>query len=50
VLDLLASHGISYLRVERAEPDLASVYFRLAGKGLEAPGERNRGGKRRNGR
>jgi ABC-type multidrug transport system ATPase subunit len=49
-LDLLASHGISYLRVERAEPDLASVYFRLAGKGLEAPGERNRGGKRRNGR
>jgi ABC-2 type transport system ATP-binding protein len=40
-LDLLAAHGISYLRVERAEPDLAGVYLRLAGKGL---GER--GGKR----
>jgi ABC-type multidrug transport system ATPase subunit len=46
-LDLLASRGVSYLRVERAEPDLASVYFRLAGKGLAAPGERGRGGKRR---
>jgi ABC-2 type transport system ATP-binding protein len=46
-LDLLASHGISYLRVERAEPDLASVYFRLAGKGLAAPAEPNRGRKRR---
>jgi ABC-type multidrug transport system ATPase subunit len=46
-LDLLASRGISYLRVERAEPDLASVYFRIAGKGLEAPGERSHGGKRR---
>jgi ABC-type multidrug transport system ATPase subunit len=46
-LDLLASRGISYLRVERAEPDLASVYFRLAGKGLATPAERNRGGKRR---
>ena len=40
-LDLLAAHGTSYLRVERAEPDLAGVYLRLAGKGL---GER--GGKR----
>jgi ABC-2 type transport system ATP-binding protein len=49
-LDVLTSRGISYLRVERAEPDLASVYFRLAGKGLEAPGERSRGGKRRDGR
>jgi ABC-type multidrug transport system ATPase subunit len=49
-LDLLASHGISYLRVERAEPDLASVYFRFAGKGLDGPRERNRGGKRREGR
>ena len=49
-LDLLASRRISYLRVERAEPDLASVDFRFAGKGLEAPGERNRGGKRRDGR
>jgi ABC-type multidrug transport system ATPase subunit len=48
-LDLLASRGVSYLRVERAEPDLASVYFRLAGKGLAAPGERGRGGKRRGG-
>ncbi len=48
-LDLLASRGVSYLRVERAEPDLASVYFRLAGKGLTAPGERGRGGKRRDG-
>ena len=37
-LDLLASRGVSYLRVERAEPDLASVYFRLAGKGLLVPG------------
>jgi len=46
-LDLLASRGVSYLRVERAEPDLASVYFRLAGKGLEVLGERSRGGKRR---
>src|SRR5919202_2320978 len=45
-LDLLASHGISYLRVERAEPDLASVYFRLAGKRLAAPAQRSRGGKR----
>jgi ABC-type multidrug transport system ATPase subunit len=46
-LDLLASRGVSYLRVERAEPDLASVYFRLAGKGLAAPGkERGQGGKR----
>ena len=45
-LDLLASHGVSYLRVERAEPDLASVYFRLAGKGLAEPGERDRGGNR----
>ena len=49
-LDLLTSRGISYLRVERAEPDLASVYFRLAGKGLEARGERSGGEKRRNGR
>jgi ABC-type multidrug transport system ATPase subunit len=48
-LDILASRGISYLRVERAEPDLASVYFRLAGKGLEAPAERKHGGKRRDG-
>src|SRR5918997_1066022 len=40
-LDLLASRGVSYLRVERAEPDLASVYFRLAGKGLAARGERD---------
>jgi ABC-2 type transport system ATP-binding protein len=48
-LDLLASHGVSYLRVERAEPDLAAVYFRLAGEGLVAPGERSRGGKRRDG-
>ena len=47
-LDLLASHGTSYLRVERVEPDLAGVYFRLAGKGLAAPAER--GGKRREGR
>jgi ABC-type multidrug transport system ATPase subunit len=46
-LDLLASHGVSYLSVERAEPDLASVYFRLAGKGLAARGERD--GKRSNG-
>jgi ABC-type multidrug transport system ATPase subunit len=46
-LDLLASRGVSYLRVERAEPDLSSVYFRLAGKGLAAPEER--GGKRRDG-
>ncbi|HZC19733.1 MAG TPA: hypothetical protein VE225_08465, partial [Rubrobacteraceae bacterium] len=46
-LDLLASRGVSYLRVERAEPDLASVYFRLAGKGLAAPAER--GGKRKHG-
>ncbi len=46
-LDLLASRGVSYLRVERAEPDLASVYFRLAGKGLAARGERD--GKRSNG-
>jgi hypothetical protein len=38
-LDLLASRGVSYLRVERAEPDLAGVYFRLAGKGLPATGE-----------
>src|ERR687893_706322 len=45
-LDLLASRGVSYLRVERAEPDLASVYFRLAGKGLAARGERD--GKRSN--
>jgi ABC-type multidrug transport system ATPase subunit len=44
-LDVLTSRGVSYLRVERAEPDLASVYFCLAGKGLEAPGERSRGGK-----
>jgi ABC-type multidrug transport system ATPase subunit len=44
-LDLLTSRGVSYLRVERAEPDLVSVYFRLAGKGLEALGERSRGGK-----
>jgi ABC-type multidrug transport system ATPase subunit len=49
-LDLLTSRGIYYLRVERAEPDLASVYFRFTGKGLEAPGERNRGGKSRAGR
>jgi ABC-type multidrug transport system ATPase subunit len=50
-LDLLAVRGISYLRVERAEPDLASVYFRLAGKGLAAPGERGRSrdGKRKHG-
>jgi ABC-type multidrug transport system ATPase subunit len=48
-LDLLASRGISYLRVERAEPDLASVYFRLARKGLETPEERSRGEKRRDG-
>ena len=48
-LDLLASRGVSYLRVERAEPDLASVYFRLAGKGLAAPGESRRVGKRRDG-
>jgi hypothetical protein len=48
-LDLLASRGVSYLRVERAEPDLASVYFRLAGKGLAAPGESRRAGKRRDG-
>jgi ABC-2 type transport system ATP-binding protein len=50
-LDLLAARGISYLRVERAEPDLASVYFRLAGKGLAAPGERGRSrdGKRKHG-
>jgi ABC-type multidrug transport system ATPase subunit len=48
-LDLLASHGVSYLRVERAEPDLAGVYFRLAGKGLTEPGERGRGGKGRDG-
>ncbi len=48
-LDLLASRGVSYLRVERAEPDLASVYFRLAGKGLAAPGERGRGRKGRDG-
>jgi len=41
-LDLLASRGVSYLRVERTEPDLAGVYFRLAGKGLG-----KRGGKRR---
>ncbi len=46
-LDLLASRGVSYLRVERAEPDLASAYLRLAGKGLAPPGER--GGKRRDG-
>jgi ABC-type multidrug transport system ATPase subunit len=46
-LDVLASRGVSYLRVERAEPDLASVYFWLAGKRLEAPGERGRGAKRR---
>jgi ABC-type multidrug transport system ATPase subunit len=46
-LDVLDSRGASYLRVERAEPDLASVYFWLAGKGLEAPGERDRGAKRR---
>jgi ABC-type multidrug transport system ATPase subunit len=44
-LDLLASRGVSYLRVERAEPDLASVYFRLAGKGLATSEERGRGGK-----
>jgi len=37
-LDLLASRGVYYLRVERAEPDLASVYFRLAGKGLLVAG------------
>jgi ABC-type multidrug transport system ATPase subunit len=49
-LDLLTSRGASYLRVERAEPDLASVYFRLAGKGLQAPGEFRRGRKRRDGR
>ena len=48
-LDLLVSHGVSYLRVERADPDLASVYFRLAGRGLAAPGERGRGGKRSSG-
>ncbi len=48
-LDLLASHGISYLRMQRAEPDLASVYFRLAGKGLAALGERGRGRKGRDG-
>ena len=41
-LDLLASREVSHLRVERAEPDLASVYFRLSGKGLAAPGERSR--------
>ena len=46
-LDVLASRGVSYLRVERAEPDLASVYFWLAGKRLEAPGERGRGAKRK---
>jgi ABC-2 type transport system ATP-binding protein len=46
-LDLLASRGVSYLRVERAEPDLASVYFRLAGKGLVRPVERGRGGRSR---
>ena len=46
-LDLLASRGVSYLRVERAEPDLASVYFRLAGKRLAAPTQRSRGGKRK---
>jgi ABC-type multidrug transport system ATPase subunit len=45
-LDLLASRGVSYLRVERAEADLAGVYFRLAGKGLAARGERD--GKRSN--
>jgi ABC-type multidrug transport system ATPase subunit len=45
-LDVLASCGVSYLRMERAEPDLASVYFCLAGKGLKAPGERRRGAKR----
>jgi ABC-type multidrug transport system ATPase subunit len=44
-LDLLASRGISYLRVEREEPDLAGVYFRLAGKGLVA--SQAHGGKRR---
>src|SRR5918998_1309472 len=48
-LDVLTSGGVSYLCVERAEPDLASVYFRLAGKGLEARGERSGGGKKRNG-
>jgi ABC-type multidrug transport system ATPase subunit len=46
-LDLLALRGVSYLRVERSESDLASVYFRLAGKGLVAPGERGRSGKKR---
>lgn len=46
-LDLLASRGVSYLRVERAEPDLAGVYFRLAGEGLTTPGERRRGRKGR---
>jgi ABC-type multidrug transport system ATPase subunit len=45
-LDVLASRGISYFRVERAEPDLASVYFWLAGKRLEASGVRGRGAKR----
>ena len=49
-LDVLTSRGVSYLRLERAEPDLASVYFRLAGKGLKARGERSGGEKRRNGR
>ena len=48
-LDLLASYGVSYLRVERAEPDLAGVYFRLAGKGLGEPGEHSRGGRKRSG-
>lgn len=48
-LDLLASRGVSYLRVERAEPNLAGVYFRLARKGLAATGQRGRGGKRRDG-
>ena len=44
-LDLLTSRGVSCLRVERKEPDLADVYFRLAGKGLAPTGERGRSGK-----
>jgi ABC-type multidrug transport system ATPase subunit len=43
-LDLLASRGLPYLRVERAAPDLSSVYFRLAGKELGEPdGKRGSG-------
>jgi ABC-type multidrug transport system ATPase subunit len=48
-LDVLASRRVTYLRVERAEPNLASVYFRLAGKGLTAPGERGHGRKETDG-